>query len=96
MKDGNNPSDWMTQNWVRATGRKISFADYPWLLGPRAQLTPIAALDRGCDALPAGSRSFFPFWSDHDLSAQLDSGGAMTLDSDTPGGTRFRAPHVPH
>jgi len=34
MTGGNNLSDRMTQTWVRATGRKISFVDYPWLVGP--------------------------------------------------------------
>ncbi|MGA7317325.1 MAG: hypothetical protein WBX22_25515 [Silvibacterium sp.] len=27
-------SDWLTQRWVRATGRKVSLADQPWLDGP--------------------------------------------------------------
>jgi hypothetical protein len=26
--------DWVTQRWVRLTGRKISLADAPWLVGP--------------------------------------------------------------
>jgi hypothetical protein len=27
-------SDWITQLWVRATGRRVSLADAPWLSGP--------------------------------------------------------------
>ena len=27
-------TDWITQRWVIATGRKISLAEYPWLEGP--------------------------------------------------------------
>lgn len=27
-------SDWVTQQWVRITGRQIELTDYPWLLGP--------------------------------------------------------------
>jgi hypothetical protein len=34
MQDGNNVLDRITQTWVRMTGRKVLFADYPWLLGP--------------------------------------------------------------
>jgi hypothetical protein len=29
-----NLSDWTTQQWVRATGRRVSIATYPWLDGP--------------------------------------------------------------
>ena len=27
-------SDWVTQQWVRLTGRKVRLAEYPWLDGP--------------------------------------------------------------
>jgi hypothetical protein len=27
-------TDWVTQQWVRATGKRISLADHPWLDGP--------------------------------------------------------------
>jgi hypothetical protein len=27
-------TDWLTQRWVIATGRKISLTEYPWLEGP--------------------------------------------------------------
>jgi hypothetical protein len=27
-------TDWATQQWVRFTGRRVSFADAPWLVGP--------------------------------------------------------------
>ncbi len=27
-------TDWVTQQWVRFTGRRVSFANDPWLLGP--------------------------------------------------------------
>jgi hypothetical protein len=29
-----NLSDWTTQQWVRATGRRLTLADHPWLDGP--------------------------------------------------------------
>jgi hypothetical protein len=27
-------SDWVTQRWVQATGRRVSLAEFPWLEGP--------------------------------------------------------------
>lgn len=27
-------SDWLTQRWVQATGRRVSLSEYPWLDGP--------------------------------------------------------------
>lgn len=29
-----NLTDWTTQQWVRATGRRVSLSDHPWLNGP--------------------------------------------------------------
>lgn len=34
-------TDWVTQQWVRATGRRIQLKDYPWLAGPVGQTTGI-------------------------------------------------------
>jgi hypothetical protein len=34
MTDVGDAADHVTQEWVRRTGRKISFAAYPWLIGP--------------------------------------------------------------
>jgi hypothetical protein len=32
-----NLSDWTTQQWVRATGRRLLLADHPWLAGPTGE-----------------------------------------------------------
>lgn len=34
--------DWITQVWVKATGRKVKFKDYEWLLGPTGSPKVIA------------------------------------------------------
>jgi len=34
--------DWITQQWVRATGRRVRLADTPWLRGPSAPPAGIA------------------------------------------------------
>jgi hypothetical protein len=34
MPDQGYLIDRATQGWVRATGRRVSFDEYPWLLGP--------------------------------------------------------------
>lgn len=44
-------TDWMTQVWVRLTGRRVNLDETPWLAGPTAG--------------PAGvGRGFFQSWSD--------------------------------
>ena len=41
MREAGNPFDYITQAWVRRTGWKISFAAFPWLLGPTGDRTQI-------------------------------------------------------
>jgi hypothetical protein len=41
MSDAGNIFDLVTQAWVRRTGRKVSFAAYPWLLGPTGDANQI-------------------------------------------------------
>jgi len=36
-------SDWVTQQWVRLTGRRVDFADEPWLLAPVGKARGIGA-----------------------------------------------------
>ena len=36
-------TDWVTQCWVRCTGRRIDPAEHPWLTGPRAPASGIGA-----------------------------------------------------
>src|SRR3954469_18022892 len=35
-------TDWITQRWVRVTGRRVALADAPWLRGPVAAPTGVA------------------------------------------------------
>src|SRR4051794_38137710 len=35
-------TDWVTQSWVRATGRRVTLADAPWLRGSRAAPSGVA------------------------------------------------------
>ncbi len=35
--------DWATQQWVRATGRRVALADAPWLAGPSGSVGAIGA-----------------------------------------------------
>src|SRR4051794_41712987 len=35
-------TDWITQRWVRLTGRRIALAEAPWLRGPVAAPTVVA------------------------------------------------------
>src|SRR5690349_7489499 len=37
-----NLVDWTTQQWVRATGRRVSLAEQPWLDGPAGKPSGIS------------------------------------------------------
>src|SRR5215218_9863983 len=38
-----HPIDWLTQRWVRATGRRVDLAGAPWLDGPVGEPAGIGA-----------------------------------------------------
>ncbi len=56
-------SDWVTQQWVRATGRRLHLADYDWLDGPIGNTRMIGknffaeyATRQGLDLVESGQR----------------------------------------
>lgn len=54
--------DWTTQQWVRATGRRVDLAETPWLDGPTGRPTGIG-------------EGFFETWAD-DHGLEVREGGA--------------------
>ena len=63
-------SDWTTQQWVRATGRYIALADYPWLDGPTGGTRQIGksffekyADEQGFETVRSGIRGLIPDFS---------------------------------
>jgi hypothetical protein len=61
-------SDWTTQQWVRATGKRIEFSAAPWLRGPCAPPTGLRETD------------FARYAADEGLSILPDSGEVGLLD----------------
>ncbi|HKF49323.1 MAG TPA: hypothetical protein VKB38_18330 [Terracidiphilus sp.] len=62
-----NLSDWVTQSWVRTTGRSISLAEHPWLDGPVGGTRHIGsrffesyAADHGLAVVEEGARGLLP------------------------------------
>lgn len=60
-------SDWVTQQWVRATGCHISLSDHPWLQGPVGDTRSIGADfftryagRNGYELIESGSRGLIP------------------------------------
>lgn len=56
-------SDWITQQWVRATGRRVNLLEQPWLNGPVGNTRAIGkeffadyATARGLDLVRSGAR----------------------------------------
>ncbi len=54
-------SDWVTQRWVQATGRRVTFAEHPWLDGPAGETRQIG-------------REFFVEYAAHNNLAVVESG----------------------
>src|SRR5437763_8626368 len=54
--------DWLTQQWVRATGRRASITDYPWLQAPVGATRRVGAAWLGSD--PAGAPGLLPNFED--------------------------------
>ena len=67
-------SDWITQQWVRAAGRRVALADAPWLRGPHADPTGVRESDFARFAAEEGLRTAEP--TGHD--GLLDSFGALS------------------
>ncbi len=65
-----NLSDWTTQQWVRATGRRVSLANYSWLNGPAGDTRGIGknffenyAQRYGLEVVASGTRGLVPNFS---------------------------------
>jgi hypothetical protein len=65
-----NLSDWATQQWVRATGRRVSLTDHSWLDGPAGGTRQIGKLffekyakDQGLETVRSGIRGLIPDFS---------------------------------
>jgi hypothetical protein len=62
-----NLTDWTTQQWVRATGRRVSLSDHPWLDGPIGNTREVGlsyfeqyAAAHNLDIVDSGTRGLLP------------------------------------
>lgn len=73
-------SDWVTQQWVRATGRRITLADHPWLDGPVGDTRSIGsdfftryAQRHGYEMVETGRRGLLPSFHALEQDNNLDA-----------------------
>jgi hypothetical protein len=71
-------SDWVTQQWVRATGRRANPSDYAWLDGPAGNTRLIGkeffadyARNNGLHLIESGSRGLIEDFSQLNGAANL-------------------------
>jgi hypothetical protein len=76
-----NLSDWVTQCWVKATGRRVSLEQKPWLAGPAGSPQGIGrhffatyATERNLEIVQTGVRGLIPDFS------RLTSGNPATAE----------------
>ncbi|WP_035346976.1 hypothetical protein [Edaphobacter aggregans] len=69
-KKRGNLSDWTTQRWVQATGRRLVLSEYPWLDGPTGNTLGIGqdfflnyARDQQLELITTGVRGLLPTFS---------------------------------
>ena len=67
-------NDWLTQQWVRATGRKVKLTDQPWLDGPGGAPRGVGshffeeyATRHGLEILQDGTRGLIPDFAQLEL-----------------------------
>ena len=72
-------TDWLTQRWVIATGRKISLTEYPWLEGPIGKTRRI------------GSDFFVNYARETDATIQPGDGILPSIDALRQNNNRYEA-----